>query len=117
MINCIERTYKAKGDGCNVVECSIYYSKGGMNWATGREEARGYWFSIQPFEVSGICRSFRAFSGTKTLVLPCERQSKKRYEAAKAQLDDLIQEYLERFCEENGIEVFTDEFETTEKEM
>lgn len=116
MVNCIRRTYKAEGDGCNVVECSVYYSKGGVNWATGREEARGYYFSMQPFEIKGISRSFRAFSGAKTLVLPCGRQSKKGYATAKAKLDELVAEYLDGFAEANGIKVFMDEFETVEEE-
>lgn len=116
MVNCIRRTYKAEGDGCNAVECKVYYSKGGVNWATGREEARGYYFSVQPFEIKGICRSFRAFSGAKTLVLPVGRQSKKGYETAKAQLDELVAKYLEAFAADNGIRVFMDEFETVEEE-
>ena len=116
MVNCIRRTYKAEGDGCNAVECKVYYSKGGVNWATGREEARGYYFSVQPFEDKGICRSFTAFSGAKTLILPVGRQSKKGYAIAKAQLDELVAEYLEDFAEARGIKVFMDEFETVEEE-
>lgn len=116
MVNCIKRTYKAEGDGCNAVECKVYYSKGGVNWATGREEARGYYFSVQPFEDKGICRSFAAFSGAKTLILPVGRQSKKGYAIAKSQLDELVAEYLEDFAEARGIKVFMDEFETVEEE-
>lgn len=116
MINTITRTYKAKGHNVNVVEASIYYRKGGMNWMTGQNEERGYVFSISPYEVSGCWRTYRGFSGAKTLVLPCERQSKKRYEQAKAMMDDLVNMYLDTFCEDRGIELLGYDYEQEESE-
>lgn len=121
MLNDITRTYKAEGHDINVVEVSIYYSKGGMNYFTYRNEPRGYYFSIQPYLDSDLGngvtgRMFRAFSGMKDCVLPCERQSKKRYETAKAMMDDLVNEYLDSWCKGNNVTLLSDEYEVKECE-
>lgn len=120
MINSYTRSYKAEGPKVNTIECEVYYSKGGMNYFTGRNEPRGYYFSIQPLLIedngSWTARSFSAFSGAKDIVLPCQRQSKKRYEEAKAMMDDLIERYLATFCENNGITITSNEYDESERE-
>lgn len=116
MLNDITRTYKAEGHDINVVEVSIHYRKGGMNYFTYRNEPRGYYFSIQPFFDSGNTRMFKAFSGVKDCILPCERQSKKRYETAKAMMDDLVNEYLDSWCKGNNVTLLSDEYEVKECE-
>jgi hypothetical protein len=59
----------ATGDATHV-EVSIYYSKGGMNYFTGNNEARGLYLSVTPVSLTthegGFkSRSFKAFSGVK----------------------------------------------------
>ncbi len=116
MINEYTRKFMAEGHDVNVVECSIYYSKGGMNYFTGRDEGRGYYFSISPFYDRGNCRQYRGFSGAKTLVLPCDRQSKGRYQKAKSMMDDLVAAYLDGFCGDRGIRLLSHEYEASERE-
>jgi len=120
MINSYTRTYKAEGPRVNVIECEIYYSKGGINYFTYRDEPRGYYFSIQPYfiEDHGYCtsRSFSAFSGAKDIVLPCQRQSKKRYEEAKSMMDDLVERYLATFCASHGLTLLGDDYEESERD-
>lgn len=116
MINSYTRAYAATGDEVNVVECSIYYDKGGMHWGTGRMKHRGYYFSIQPYLVKGMCKSFRGFSGSNTCVLKCQRQSKKRYLEAKSMIDDCIKKYLDGFCAEANIQIDTSTYQETERE-
>lgn len=123
MLNEYKRIYKASGNGINTVEVTIDYRKGGMNYWYGNNEPRGYYFSVQGYkvEVSGgfISRSFgigRGPQGEKACILPCERQSKKRYETAKAMMDDLVAEHLADWCERNGVTIEDNEFKVTESE-
>lgn len=105
MINTMTRTYKAVGPRVNVLEVDIHYEIGGMNYFTGRPSQRGYYFSITPYEGDGMFRSYRAFSGSKACVLPCKRQSRKRFEEACSMMGDLIDAYLPSWLEENGITI------------
>lgn len=68
---------------CTHLQAEVYYSLGGYNVFTGREEPRGYYLSVSPVTKSGCMVSYAAFSGSKKCVLKCERQSKKRFEEAK----------------------------------
>jgi hypothetical protein len=97
------RKYRIEGEGVNVLEASIYYDLGGINYFSYKNEPRGYWFALQPFEDKDGWRSFVAYSGVKTCVLPCERQSAKRYAEAKGMLDALIERHLPDFLDMNGI--------------
>lgn len=116
MLNEYTRTFKVKSNKANVVEASIYYSLGGMNYFTYKVEPRGYYFSLTPYEIRDGWRSFIAFSGAKMCVLECGRQSKKRYAEAKALMDSLVNEYLEQFCESNSIELLGTDYTESERE-
>lgn len=105
MLSTMTRTYDAKGVGINKLDVEIHYMLGGMNYFLGQAEPRGYYFSITPYEEDGVWRTYRAFSGSKTCVLPCERQSKKRFEKACSMLDDLVATYLPSWLERNGITI------------
>jgi hypothetical protein len=64
------------------VEVSLYYSKGGMNYFSGNNEARGLYLSVTPvsitkYEGGGIGRSFKAFSGVKQHIKSMARFSEK----------------------------------------
>ena len=93
----------------NTLRVEVYYDKGGVNWATYREEERVYYFSMTPVRIEdhGGYKSeeFAAFSGRKKLILPVNRQSQKRFEQAKAMTDDLMDEYCPAFLERNGLEL------------
>jgi len=109
------RTYKVEGKGVNRLDASITYALGGMNYFTYRDEPRGYYFSLQPWESDGVWRKFAAFSGVKKCVLPCGRQSAKRFEEAKGMLDALIDEHMAAFCEENALTLMGMEYEESER--
>lgn len=121
MLNTYKRYYKAEGNEINRVEVSIYYSKGGMNYWTYRVEPRGYYFSIGADKrtvrngIETIQFSFgQAMKGIKDCILPCERQSKKRYESAKSQIDVLTDRFLMDWCARNGITITDDNYEVEE---
>ena len=65
----------------SVIAVSIYYSKGGVNFATYKREPRGYYLSVNPEErsKSGGCNvvSFMMFGGVKSLVKEAARFSQK----------------------------------------
>ena len=128
MLNDYKRTYKAVGNGksgyVNRVEVGIYYYKGGMNYWYGKPEPRGYYFHIGGYRLidhgNGLySREIHAFggaTGNKYCILPCERQSKKRYEEAKAQVDELTDRLLGRWLEENDIILESLEYEVEERD-
>jgi hypothetical protein len=51
----------------------------------------------------------------KKCVLPCGRQSAKRFEEAKGMLDALIDEHMAAFCEENALTLMGMEYEESER--
>lgn len=124
MINTYTRTYKAttytnsnlKAKHYNTVEAKVYYSLGGMNYWTYKVEPRGYYFSLTPYRVEGIMRSFIAGDGYKTCILECGRQSKKRYEEAKAMMDGLLDEYMDWFLVEYNIELLDGDYTESERD-
>lgn len=68
----------ADAEGNNFVEVRAYYSLGGMNYFTGVNEPRGYYLSFQPLSISTassgfVCKSFRGFSGEKSLIEAASR--------------------------------------------
>ena len=79
------------------LEVSVYYSKGGMNYLSGNNNARGFYLSIAPVRKDGRSVSYTIFSGIKRLVLPVGRYSEKQLELAveksKAYEQELI-DYL-----------------------
>lgn len=113
MINTYTKTFEIlDNDRMNRIDCKVYYYLGGTNFFYGNVEQRGYYFSIRPYEIidhgNGLYSrclhiSPTAGSGIKTCILPVNRQSKKRYEEAKGKIDELIERFLEPYCEENGL--------------
>ena len=88
---------KAKGEN-QYIKVEMYYSLGGYNLFTYKQEQRGYYISVCPVErreyaPGCMMEGFTAFSGVKMLVEPCERKGKgaaaralAKYDEAKAQL-------------------------------
>ena len=89
-------------DKNNKITTEIYYSKGGMNYFTDRDEKRGYYFSITPEKHNDGFRTYTSFSGVKTCILEVARKSKSAYDKAKAMLDKYENEYLQAFCDKKG---------------
>lgn len=128
MLNELTRTYKAVGNGkasyINRVDVGIFYNKGGMNYFYSKPEERGYYFHIRAYRLidhgNGLFSEehhlLGGAQGVKYCILPCERQSKKRYESAKAQIDELIDKLLGRWLEENDIILESLEYEAEERD-
>jgi hypothetical protein len=61
-----------------VIEVTLSYGMGGMNYFTGTSEGRGYYLHVTPVKIGNGFKSFTAFSGTKSLIEETKRFSDKR---------------------------------------
>ena len=89
------------------IEIELYYSKGGMNYFTGKVEQRGFYLSVMPVSIgtSGAgftTRSFTAFSGIKKMVLECARFNQKKFDEFTPSDAD-VNELLDYVKTKNGI--------------
>ena len=78
----------------------VYYDKGGMNYFSGRPEARGYYASVTPVQVerreSGITvESYAAFSGVKQLLVETQRSSPKGEREAMQKAQEVLPQLKE----------------------
>lgn len=76
-----------------IFDVKVNYTKGGTNWATGRDEVRGYYLRVQPIEVEELGNGLvsvkqLAFSGVKSLLIEVSRRSDKQYERACGMVTD-----------------------------
>lgn len=73
-------------EGINNVKISVYYSKGGINYATYKTEPSAIWASITPMEVkheNGFrCEKYGFMKGLKVNLEPATRLNRKNVEAA-----------------------------------
>ncbi|MBO7715738.1 MAG: hypothetical protein J6S85_19405 [Methanobrevibacter sp.] len=88
---------------CNVLEISVYYALGGMNYWTYEKEPRGYWISVSPLTVSGNMVSYLGFSGTKKFLNECARKSKKAEQIALEMAEKCEKELIDYVCAKHGI--------------
>ena len=91
------------------VKVELYYSLGGYNFFTYKEEPRGYYLSASPVERSESCgcvmESYTAFSGIKKCIVECQRQSKKREAEALEKMDNYKEALMKEVLSQNGLEV------------
>lgn len=95
----------AKGDATHL-KVELYYTKGGMNYFTGKTEARGIFLSVTPVKRSTdgkyASESYTAFTGIKKHVLDMARFNQKKFDAFV--VDPAIEKQLiDYVCEKNGI--------------
>lgn len=93
----IKKEYLNTNKDKTFLKCELYYSLGGMNYFTGRTEARGYYVSVSPVERGDGWESYTAFSGWKKCVVECARKGKKAEAKALEVYDAAKQEMLGRF--------------------
>ena len=100
------KTYEKIPNTNKSLKTEVYYSLGGMNYFTSKNEPRGYYVSVSPVqreerENGIIIESFTAFSGTKMLLLETKRKSDKAYsqavELSKNELPRLKEYILSKF--------------------
>lgn len=93
----IKKEYLNTNKEKTFLKCELYYSLGGMNYFTGRTEARGYYVSVSPVKRSDGWESYTAFSGWKKCVVECARKGKKAEAKALEVYEAAKQEMLGRF--------------------
>ena len=93
----IKKEYLNTNKEKTFLKCELYYSLGGMNYFTGKTEARGYYVSVSPVERSNGWESYTAFSGWKKCVVECARKGKKAEAKALEVYEAAKQEMLGRF--------------------
>jgi hypothetical protein len=86
----------------DVLEVSVFYSKGGSNWFNGKNEPRGYYLSVTPqtveIEDGRKYTRTRLGAGFKSFLLEAKRFSQKTLDeqAAKAAVSADLQERLKK---------------------
>lgn len=93
---------KANIPGATHLKTEVYYSLGGVNYFTYKNEPRGYYVSVSPVTreaKNGVSmESYAAFSGVKKLIVPATRQTKKKEQEAKEyfdrNVDSLVREWF-----------------------
>jgi hypothetical protein len=77
------------------LKVEVYYSLGGLNYFTGRQEKRGYYLSVTPVEIEDHggyrTETVTLFSGVKELLKEVTRRSKK----AETEAEKLAEERME----------------------
>ncbi|MEA1972389.1 MAG: hypothetical protein U9N34_03720 [Candidatus Cloacimonadota bacterium] len=101
-----EKIYKElkidESDKFTHIVIKIYYDKGGMNYFSTREERRGLYLSVTPIKREGHWTSYRGFSGTKMLVKPMKRYSRKQLDNFEPNQED-IDRILENVLNKNNL--------------
>lgn len=91
------------------IEVELYYSKGGWNVFTCKQETRGYYVRICPVTIERNMVSFVAFSGTKVCIHECSRKSAKAEReaivAANDEYRDLVSHLVAKIAHNNNLEV------------
>lgn len=91
------------------IEVSVYYSKGGMNYWTYKNEPRGYYLSVTPvvrrIGNGFVSTEYQCFSGTKVLLNEVSRKSKSAYNKALESYKGELGRLMEHVISKNKIEV------------
>jgi hypothetical protein len=89
--------------GVNTLKIKLYYSKGGLNYSSYKEEPRGIYLSVTPVKIeerSGyVTETYIAFSGVKDIILPQNRFSAKALNSLvvdSARIDALVNYVLNK---------------------
>lgn len=89
----------------NFLRVELRYNLGGISWATGQNEPRGYYLHAQPVERGQNFESFTAFTGGKMLLKTVTRQTKK----AENEAEQLAREHgavlIAHVLAENGLQL------------
>lgn len=110
--------------GITHIKCEVYYSLGGMNYFTYKQEGRGYYASVTPVErreenYNGhpfVTEGFMAFSGIKQLVKEVSRKSDKAMQTAEKIAETVFPSLIDYVCNENGLSIAMDTVNKAEAE-
>lgn len=101
---------KENGQKATHLKIELYYSKGGMNYFTYRQERRGYYLSVAPVERKDYGNGLMMegtvlFSGIKKLLKEVKRQSAKAEAEAESMVEQNEHELIEYVLNDNGLEL------------
>ncbi|MFZ9296645.1 MAG: hypothetical protein ACO259_10630 [Bacteroidia bacterium] len=101
------KNYELIKDNLNL-KIEVYYNKGGQNYFTYKNEARGYYLSVTPVNVEKrenniVIECYTAFSGVKVLLNEVQRQSEKGYKTACELANFKIQDLKNFVLSKNNI--------------
>lgn len=92
------KSHYVKTEGENkFIEVNVYYSLGGMSWATNKPEKRGMYLYVTPVELSDNCKITGAFKGYKTLLKKMKRKNKKELEYAEGWVEKHYEAIAKKF--------------------
>lgn len=86
----------------NEIEVSVYYSKGGINYFTGKDERRGLYLSVTPQERTPTSVGYIGFSGIKRFVLEMKKFTPKKLESY-VPTDEEVDEMVKHVIEKNNL--------------
>ena len=94
------------------IEVSVSYTKGGSNYWSGGQDRRGYYMIVKPIRIQGNMMGFTLGAGLKRLIEQVERLNKKRFELAKAKVEEEIRtrqgdgwDLEQKVCEQVKVEI------------
>ena len=103
---------KENADRVTHLKCEVYYSLGGFNCFTCKQEGRGYYASVTPIERRNdygfTSESFVAFTGIKQLVKPVSRKSAKAQSEAEKLAESVFDYLIEYVLNKQGLELAVD---------
>lgn len=91
------------------IKAEIFYSIGGYNYFTYKQEKRGYYISVTPVTYQNkngtITEGFSAFSGIKLLLKEVSRKSAKAEKEATEKGLKLMEKLIIIVCNDNNLSV------------
>lgn len=92
------------------LEIEVYYSLGGYNFFTGKNEPRGYYLSVSPVErrrtdYGVTTETYTAFSGVKQILKEVSRKSAKAEKISEEIAKNYLPALITYVCDKNGLEV------------
>ena len=87
--------------GATHIEVSVYYSKGGMSYFTGKTSPRGYYVSAKPVTKKENSVSFMLFDGVGHLLFDTARYSTKQFSRAIEMSKDFETELIAAVVEKH----------------
>lgn len=95
------------------LKCEVYYSLGGVNYFTYKNEARGYYASVTPVErrtsyYNGhaiTSEGYMMFTGIKQLVKEVSRKGAKSEAEAEKIAETVFPSLIDYVCSKNGLTV------------
>ena len=109
MRNTIYKKVKKNNRNVTHIKCELYYSLGGYNVFTYKQEPRGYYVSVTPVERQEwdgrVMDSVVAFSGYKECIHEVTRKSKKAFAVARELADGVINVLVQAILNKYGYEL------------